>query len=55
MNGDGEDKGSGDRDGKGDGGVYDDNGNSGGGGRDAAMMTRLRQQWTAQRQRDGCK
>ncbi len=55
MDSNGEDKGSGDGDGKGDGGVYDDKGNSGSGGRDDAMMTRLRQQWMAQRQRDGCK
>jgi hypothetical protein len=52
MDGDGEDKVSGNGDGKGDDGVYDNNGNSGGGGGDDATMTRLQRQWTVQRRRD---
>ena len=53
MDGDGEDKGSGDSDGKGDGGVYDNYGDRGSGGGDDATMTRLQRRWMAQRQHNG--
>ena len=52
MVGNGEDKGSGNGDSKGDDGVYDNNSNSGGGGSDDAAATQLRPRWTVPRQRD---
>ncbi len=46
MDSNGEVEGSDDGDGKGDGSLYDNNGDSGGGGGDDTTMTQLRRQWT---------